>query len=177
MKRLTFNHHKKVLTLCEEGLITTEESNALLMPQSTKQTSLPKTQGNIGTINKFCTNYGMTNHNVETCIKEQTTMATTRVAQQSKKLQKTSSYACHIYGLKGHKMTDCPKFIQMQKLFHGKFVTITKVQPFVETKIITIDVNVVDVNATTRGKATEEQMFKDRNLMKAKSVLLGEKKG
>jgi len=64
----------------------------------------------------------------------------------------------------------------MQKLFHGKFVTITKVQPFVETKIITIDVNVVDVNATTRGKATEEQMFKDRKLMKAKSVLLGEKK-
>jgi hypothetical protein len=56
-------------------------------------------------------------------------------------------------------------------------VTITKVQPFVETQIITIDVNVVDVNATTRGKATEEQMFKDRNLMKAKSVLLGEKKG
>jgi len=64
----------------------------------------------------------------------------------------------------------------MQKMFHGKFVTVTKVQPFVETQIITTYVNVVDVNATTRGKAIEEQMFKDRKLMKTKSVLLGGKK-
>ncbi len=26
---------------------------------------------------------------------------------------KPSSYACHIYGLNGHKMTDCPKFANM----------------------------------------------------------------
>jgi hypothetical protein len=37
-------------------------------------------------------------------------MASTEVAQPSQKLQKTSPYACHICGLSGHKMIDCPKF-------------------------------------------------------------------
>jgi hypothetical protein len=40
-------------------------------------------------------------------------------------------------------------------MFHGKFVTITKVQPVAKAQIVTIDVNVVDVNVTTRSKATE----------------------
>jgi hypothetical protein len=31
-------------------------------------------------------------------------------------------------------------------------------------------VNVVDVNVTTRSKITEEQVFKDRKLKKAKSA-------
>jgi hypothetical protein len=59
--------------------------------------------------------------------KEQTIVATTKASQQNQKPQKTSSYACHICGLNGHKMTDCPKFTEMQKMFHGKFVTRTKV--------------------------------------------------
>jgi hypothetical protein len=29
------------------------------------------------------------------------------------KPQKIISYACHIYGLNGHKMTKCPKFTKM----------------------------------------------------------------
>jgi hypothetical protein len=68
-------------------------------------------------------------------------------------------------------MTDCPKFTKMQKMIHGKFVTIAKVQPIAKIKIITIDVNVVDVNVTTRSKSTKEQVFKDRGLSKAKSVV------
>ncbi len=59
-------------------------------------------------------------------------MATTKVAQPSQKPQKTSSYACHIYGLNRHK-PNCPKFAKMQKMFHGKFVAITEVQLIVET--------------------------------------------
>jgi hypothetical protein len=57
----------------------------------------------------------MINHNVETRRKkkEQTMVATTKVAQPNQKTQKTFSYACHIYGLNEHKMTDCPKFIEM----------------------------------------------------------------
>ncbi len=76
---------------------------------------LAKTQNNTGKTNKHCTNCGMTNHNVETCRKKkkQTTMVITEAAQPSQKTQKTSSYACHIYGLNGHKMTDCPKFVKM----------------------------------------------------------------
>jgi hypothetical protein len=41
-------------------------------------------------------------------------------------------------------------------MFHGKSVTIVEVQPIVKTQIITVDVNVVDVNFTTRIKAIEE---------------------
>ncbi len=44
----------------------------------------------------------------------------------------------------------------MQKMFHEKFVTVVEVQPIVETQIVTIDVNVVDVNVITRSKATEK---------------------
>jgi hypothetical protein len=37
--------------------------------------------------------------------KKQTIMAIIEATQPSQKTQKTSSYACHIYGLNGHKMT------------------------------------------------------------------------
>ncbi len=90
-------------------------------------------------------------------------VATIEATQHKKKPQKTSLYACHIYGLNGHKMIDYPKFIEMQKMFHGKFVTVAKVQPIGETQIVTVDVNVVDVNVTTRSKVIEEQVFKDKN--------------
>jgi hypothetical protein len=71
----------------------------------------------------------MNNHNVETCRKkkEHTTMAATEATQQNQKPQNKSSYACHICGLNGHKMTNCPKF-KMQKNFHEKSMTIPKVQ-------------------------------------------------
>jgi hypothetical protein len=38
-------------------------------------------------------------------------------------------------------------------MFHGKFVTIAKVQLVAEAQIIITDVNVVDVNVTTRSKS------------------------
>ncbi len=100
--------------LCEEGMITAETRSALLVPQSIKHAILAKTQSNIG-YNKHCINYGMINHNVETSKKkkQQTTMATTKAAQLNQKTQKTFSYACHIYGLNGHKMRDYPKFTKM----------------------------------------------------------------
>jgi hypothetical protein len=41
-------------------------------------------------------------------------------------------------------------------MFHGKFVTIVEVQLVVETQIVIVDVNVVDVNATIRSKIIEE---------------------
>jgi hypothetical protein len=53
-------------------------------------------------------------------------------------------------------MKDCPKFAEMQKMFYGKSMTITKVQPVVETQIVIADVNVVDVNVSTRSKVTKE---------------------
>jgi hypothetical protein len=115
--------------LCEEGMTTIETKNALSIPQSIKQTILVKTQSNTRKTNKHCTNCGMVNHNVETYRKkkEQTIMTTTKVPQLSQKTQKTFSYACHMCGLNGNKMTDCLKFAEMYKIFHGKSVTIAKV--------------------------------------------------
>jgi hypothetical protein len=60
-------------------------------------------------------------------------VATINVAQLNQKPQKTFSYPCHIYGLNGHKMIDCPKFAKMQKMFHGKSMVVIKVQLVVET--------------------------------------------
>jgi hypothetical protein len=137
--------------LCEEGMTIAKTRSALLVPQSIKQAIPTKTQSNTGKNDKHYTNCGMTNHNVGTCRKkkEQTMVATIEVAQPSKKTQKTFSYACHIYGLNGHKMTNCPKFIKLQKMFHGKSMTIAKVQPITETQTIIADVNVVDIHVTT----------------------------
>jgi len=56
--------------LCEKRMIIVEARNALLIPQSTVHVAPPKTQSNTRKTNKLCTNYGMTNHNVETCRKK-----------------------------------------------------------------------------------------------------------
>jgi hypothetical protein len=67
-------------------------------------------------------------------------------------------------------MTYCPKFVEMQKMFHGKYVAIIEVQLVGKTQTTTANVNVVDVNVTTRSKVTKEQVFKDREPRKAKST-------
>jgi len=105
------------------------------------------------------------------------TMATTEVAEPSQKPYKTSSYACHNCDLNGHKMTDCPKFVEMRKMFHGKYVAVTEVQPLVDTQTIISNVNVMDVNVTTRIKVIEEHVFKDREPRKTKSTANWEKEG
>ncbi len=56
--------------LCEKGMIIVEARSALLVPQNTKQVAPTKTNSNIGENEKYCTNYGMMNHNVETCKKK-----------------------------------------------------------------------------------------------------------
>ncbi len=97
-------------------------------------------------------------------------MATIEVAQPSQKPHKTSSYACHICSLNGHKMKNCPKFVEIQTMFHGKYVAVAKDQPIVEMQTITTYVNVVDVNVIIRNKIIEEHVIKEREPRKAKSV-------
>jgi hypothetical protein len=46
-------------------------------------------------------------------------MVTTYATQPSQKPQKTSSYACHICGLNGHKMIDCPSLLKCRRCFMG----------------------------------------------------------
>jgi hypothetical protein len=57
-------------------------------------------------------------------------------------------------------------------MFHGKLLTVAKVQLVAKTQIITIDVNVVDVNVTTRSKSNEEHVFKDHE-GKQRVLLIG----
>jgi len=82
---------------------------------------------------------------------------------------------CHICDLNGHNTTNCPKFVEMQKLFHGKCMVVVEVKLVAKTQKIIIDVNVVDVDVTTRSKIIEEQVFKDKELRKAKHVADWEK--
>jgi hypothetical protein len=103
-------------------------------------------------------------------------MGTNEATQANQKLHKTSSYACHMCGLNGHKMTDCLKFIDMQKMFRGKSMTIIEVQLIVEAQISTIDVNVVDVNVAIRSRATKEKTFKDRKPRNQRVLLTLKKK-
>jgi predicted ATPase len=65
---------------------------------------------------KHCTNYGQDNHNVETCKvkkKEEPIIATIKCTNQPLKGLKNNLCVCHIYGLHGHKMMNCPKFVEM----------------------------------------------------------------
>jgi hypothetical protein len=68
-------------------------------------------------------------------------------------------------------MTDCPKFVEMQKMFHGKFVIVVEVQLVIKTQMVIANVNVVDVNVTTKSKATKEHVFKDKEPRKIRSVV------
>jgi hypothetical protein len=68
MKRSTLQQHKDVAMLHEEGMITAKARSSLSVPHSIKHATPSKTQNNIKNTNKYCTNYGMINHNVETCI-------------------------------------------------------------------------------------------------------------
>jgi hypothetical protein len=67
-------------------------------------------------------------------------VATTKATKPSQKIEKTSLYACHICDSNGHKVIDCPKFVKMQKMFHGEHVIIVEVQLVTETQIVIVDV-------------------------------------
>jgi hypothetical protein len=60
-------------------------------------------------------------------------------------------------------------------MFHGKFMAIVEVKHVAKTQIITIDVDVVDVNVTTKCKTNKEHVFKDKELRKTKSAIDWEK--
>jgi hypothetical protein len=55
-------------------------------------------------------------------------------------------------------------------MFHGKSMAVAEVQHVVETQTIITNVNVVDVNVTTRSKVIEEQVFKDIEPRKTNSA-------
>ncbi len=59
----------------------------------------------------------------------------------------------------------------MQNMFKNKGVKITKKQAMVEPKVANPSIHIMDVNmAITKRKVIEEQVFKDRELIKKKSI-------
>ncbi len=73
MKQSTLQQHKEAIMLCEEKMIIIEARNAFSVPQITKQATPLKTQSNTRKTDKYCTNCGMSNHNVKTCRKKEHT--------------------------------------------------------------------------------------------------------
>jgi hypothetical protein len=65
----------------------------------------------------------------------------------------------------------------MHKIFHGKSVTITKIQHVFEIQTIIINVNVVDVNVMIRNKATEKHVSRIENQGKQKMLLTRRENG
>jgi len=74
--------------------------------------------------------------------KEEPTVTTIKVTNQLWKGENNNSYVCHIYGLNGHKMINCPKFVKIQKMFQGKNASSAKGKVIIEVKTITANVNV-----------------------------------
>jgi hypothetical protein len=54
--------------------------------------------------------------------KEDSNVVTIKATIQNQKAHNIGSYACHIYGLNGHKMIDYPKFAKMRNMFQRKNV-------------------------------------------------------
>jgi hypothetical protein len=80
----------------------------------------------------YCINCHHTNHNIETCRskkKEEPIVAVTEATTKVGKPPRPLNYPCHIYGIVGHKLTNCPRFNEMQSMFKDKGSQSTKSKP------------------------------------------------
>jgi hypothetical protein len=50
-------------------------------------------------------------------------------------------------------MTNCPKFVEMQKIFQEKITSSLEGKVVAKVKTIIVDVNVVDINVVTKTKS------------------------
>jgi hypothetical protein len=103
--------------------------------------------------------------------KEEPIVIGAKATYQPQKGQKNSLYACHIYGLNGHKMTNCPKFGKMQKMFQGKNASNLEGKTIAKVKTVTTNVNVIDVNVVTRSRIIKKKMFLEIGPRKNKTTV------
>jgi hypothetical protein len=66
------------------------------------------------------------------------------------------NYPCHVCGIMGHKLTNYPRFGEMQNMFKDKGGQTLESKPLIEVKAIIASINMVDVNVTIRNKTNEE---------------------
>ncbi len=83
----------------------------------------------------YCTNYHCTNHNIKTCrSKKEELIVIAKAATQVGKPPRLLNYPCHIFGIVGHKLTNCPRFNEMQSMFKDKANQSTKSKPTAKVK-------------------------------------------
>jgi hypothetical protein len=58
------------------------------------------------------------------------------------------NYVCHVCGILGHKLSNCPKFCEMQTIFKDKGGKTTKNKPIGKVKVTNALINVVDAHVT-----------------------------
>jgi hypothetical protein len=71
---------------------------------------------------------------------------------------------------------DCPKFVEMQKMFRGKNASSLDGKITTKVKIIIADVNLVDVNVVTRSKIIKDQCSRRENQGKIKILQIGRRR-
>jgi hypothetical protein len=71
------------------------------------------------------------------------------------------NYPCHICGIVGHKLINCPRFGEMQTMFKYKRGSTTKFKLIAEVKMVIPTINMVDVNVFTWNKIGEKHVFKN----------------
>ncbi len=103
------------MLIYEEGIFRHETCNTLFIPQTSRIGSVTTGNQTIAKQSMYFTNYHHTNHNVETYInkKEEPIIVVIEATTQVSKPPRPLNYPCHIYGIVGHKLTNCPRFREM----------------------------------------------------------------
>jgi len=74
--------------------------------------------------------------------KEEPTIVVIEATTQAYKPPRLVNYPYHIYGIVGHKLTNCPRFDEMQSMFKDKGSQSIKSKPVVEVKTIITLINI-----------------------------------
>jgi hypothetical protein len=110
---------------CENNIIEVKSYIQLIIPKLVSTAMTTSIIGDVHT-NLFYTNYKHTNHTMETCRnkKEEIIISVTKVIIHNNKNVRPMQFPCHVCGLIGHKMVECRRRVEMQKMFKDKNVTL-----------------------------------------------------
>ncbi len=93
---------------------------------------------------------------METCksnkTKEEPIVAFVEPTTQASKPPRPFNFPCHIYGMVGHKLTNCLRFWEMQNMFKDKGGKTTKTKPKIEVKVAIASINMVSVTYSKQDK-------------------------
>jgi hypothetical protein len=118
-----------------KGIFMLEAQKTFFVPQTIGTRNVAVKNQTIAKPSMYWTNCHRTNHNIETYRskkKEEHIIATTKATTHVGKPLRPINYPCHICGIVGHKLTNCPRFNEMQSMFKDKGSQSTKFKPRTE---------------------------------------------